>query len=160
MKRLLCGSDLYVSITTLVLTFGFASITCVSSAVHQTYIINGLNGTELLGVSCGETGDYTKFDPKVSQVILQHGERHVWTFHKLPVAQFACELQRIGGVTGDILLPTDRDYFFLARNDNIYKSDKDLPPDDWGWGPHVVLTPDGQKFSDGYYPYNWSRKPK
>ncbi|KAK1395570.1 hypothetical protein POM88_005433 [Heracleum sosnowskyi] len=129
-------SQLYVTIT--ILTLGLASITCVSSAGYNVYVINALKGKEPLGVSCSEIAVGTVYKPKgPPQVTLQVGERHVWHVDKLlPDKDFSCVLSRNDLKTwtyADKRFPDQPNRYFLAINDAVYQDTKDLPPDDPGW---------------------------
>ncbi|KAK1396225.1 hypothetical protein POM88_006088 [Heracleum sosnowskyi] len=128
-------SQLYVTIT--IVAFGFASITCVSSAGYNVYVINALKSKEPMGVSCGEIDKGAVYKPQgPPQVTLQVGERHVWHLDKLPAKDFSCLLSRKGlkaWTYVDTRFPDQPNRYFLAIIDAVYQDTKDLPPDDPGW---------------------------
>ncbi|KAK1396389.1 hypothetical protein POM88_006252 [Heracleum sosnowskyi] len=128
-------SQLYVTIT--ILTFGFASITCVSSAGLNVHIINALKGNESIGVTCGETDNLFVYNPPGQpQVTIEHGGRHVWHLDRYPLQVFACLLSRKGlkaWVQATNRFPNNTDQYLLARNDSVYLDLIDLPVDDPRW---------------------------
>ncbi|KAK1396224.1 hypothetical protein POM88_006087 [Heracleum sosnowskyi] len=131
-------SQLYVTIT--ILTLGFASITCVSSAGYNVYVINALKRKEPMGVSCSEIDFGAVYNPRGQgppQVTLQVGERHVWHLDKLPDNKdFSCLLSRAGlkaWTYVDKSFPDQPNKYFLATIDVVYQDTKEYPPDDPGW---------------------------
>ncbi|KAL8149832.1 hypothetical protein AgCh_006737 [Apium graveolens] len=135
-------SNLFVSVLTItIVTYSFATITCVSGAGLNVYVINALNGGETLGVSCGEIKDYAEYNPKgPPQVTLKQGERHQWHLAKPPNTQLACLLTRKGKRRQVAAMtatdpPEYPDRYLAAKDDRIYYADRNLPLNDRGWDP-------------------------
>ncbi|KAK1367244.1 hypothetical protein POM88_042805 [Heracleum sosnowskyi] len=129
------SSNLFLSfVTVTILTFGFASITCVSSAPHNVNVISQVNA---LGVSCVESKASSFKPPDQPQFTLQNGERHQYHLDTLP-AGFACQLLWNGQESQFFVINSPKqdsegDWFFIAKTDQIYSASKDLPPNDPGW---------------------------
>ncbi|KAK1396386.1 hypothetical protein POM88_006249 [Heracleum sosnowskyi] len=151
-------SNLFVTIT--ILTFGSASITCVSSAGYTVHVINDLDGNEPMGVTCGDCTDHLLYNPSgPPQVTLQHGERHLWHLDKLPAKKFACNLKKNGFETRIRALAMDSskdpDRYFLAKSEAVYQDSKDLPFDDPRWAPDGEYDQNGKVLEKGWTAYNW-----
>ena len=99
-----------------IVTFASSIFTCVSSAGYNLIVINGLSDNNPLKVDC----------PPNPVRDIGKGARHAWHFDQPPQG-LECFFTWNHQKTKIKNIFANNDVYFLARNEAIFKADKDIP---------------------------------